>query len=111
MSFPAPACNISVQFEPRMRTFSAIPEPPTWAMLLIGFAGIGFAGYSEASAAAFPSALGPQSSARERPARSSPCHEVLAFVARQGPLGSRRAGPAKLAPSVDTGFLQHGRCC
>ena len=24
---------------------AAIPEPSTWAMLLVGFAGVGFAGY------------------------------------------------------------------
>jgi PEP-CTERM motif len=27
---------------------SAVPEPSTWAMLLIGFAGFGFAGYRRA---------------------------------------------------------------
>ncbi|HEY1886101.1 MAG TPA: PEP-CTERM sorting domain-containing protein [Roseiarcus sp.] len=25
--------------------FSTVPEPPTWAMMLLGFAGLGFAGY------------------------------------------------------------------
>jgi hypothetical protein len=29
---------------------SAIPEPSTWAMMLIGFAGLGFAGYRRAKA-------------------------------------------------------------
>ena len=29
---------------------SAVPEPSTWAMLLIGFAGLGFAGYRRAKA-------------------------------------------------------------
>jgi PEP-CTERM motif len=24
---------------------STVPEPPTWAMMLLGFAGLGFAGY------------------------------------------------------------------
>ncbi|MGP7985334.1 PEPxxWA-CTERM sorting domain-containing protein [Rhodoblastus sp.] len=24
---------------------SAVPEPATWAMMLLGFAGLGFAGY------------------------------------------------------------------
>ena len=30
---------------------SAIPEPSTWAMMLIGFAGLGYAGYRRARAA------------------------------------------------------------
>ena len=30
--------------------FAATPEPSTWAMLLLGFAGIGFAGYRKRSA-------------------------------------------------------------
>jgi hypothetical protein len=30
----------------------AIPEPSTWAMILLGFAGIGFAGYRKAKQAA-----------------------------------------------------------
>ena len=30
--------------------FAATPEPSTWAMLLLGFAGIGFAGYRNRSA-------------------------------------------------------------
>ena len=29
---------------------TAIPEPATWAMMLVGFAGIGFAGYRRARA-------------------------------------------------------------
>ena len=29
-------------------TFSAVPEPSTWAMMLLGFAGLGFAGYRKA---------------------------------------------------------------
>jgi hypothetical protein len=32
-------------------TTSAVPEPSTWAMLLIGFAGLGFAGYRKARSA------------------------------------------------------------
>jgi len=28
---------------------SAIPEPSTWAMMLLGFAGVGFAGYRRRS--------------------------------------------------------------
>jgi hypothetical protein len=39
-----------------MITFSSdpslIPEPSTWAMMLIGFAGLGFAGYRKAKGAA-----------------------------------------------------------
>jgi hypothetical protein len=28
---------------------SAIPEPSTWVMMLVGFAGLGFAGYRRAT--------------------------------------------------------------
>ncbi len=31
-------------------TPGAVPEPSTWAMLLLGFAGLGFAGYRRARA-------------------------------------------------------------
>ena len=30
----------------------AVPEPSTWAMMLVGFAGLGFAGYRRARVAA-----------------------------------------------------------
>ena len=30
---------------------SVVPEPSTWAMMLLGFAGLGFAGYRRASQA------------------------------------------------------------
>jgi hypothetical protein len=33
-----------------------IPEPSTWAMMLIGFAGLGFAGYRRATRASAASA-------------------------------------------------------
>jgi hypothetical protein len=36
--------GLNVQF-----TASAVPEPATWAMMLLGFAGLGFAGYSRTS--------------------------------------------------------------
>ena len=29
-------------------TFAAVPEPSTWAMMLLGFAGLSFAGYRKA---------------------------------------------------------------
>ena len=32
-------------------TLSAVPEPSTWAMMLLGFAGLGFAGYRKARSA------------------------------------------------------------
>ncbi len=31
-------------------SYSAVPEPSTWAMMLLGFAGLGFAGYRRARA-------------------------------------------------------------
>ena len=31
---------------------SVVPEPSTWAMMLVGFAGLGFAAYRRAGAAA-----------------------------------------------------------
>jgi hypothetical protein len=31
---------------------TAVPEPPTWAMMLLGFAGLGFAGYRASRRAA-----------------------------------------------------------
>jgi hypothetical protein len=30
--------------------YSPVPEPSTWAMMLLGFAGLGFAGYRRARA-------------------------------------------------------------
>ena len=32
--------------------YSPVPEPSTWAMMLVGFAGLGFAGYRRARVAA-----------------------------------------------------------
>ncbi len=29
-------------------TYSAVPEPSTWAMMIFGFAGLGFIGYRQA---------------------------------------------------------------
>jgi PEP-CTERM motif len=40
-----PACSESFDI-----TGSAVPEPSTWAMMLLGFAGLGFAGYRRARA-------------------------------------------------------------
>jgi hypothetical protein len=39
-------------------SLTAVPEPATWAMLVLGFAGLGFAGYRRAkkNAAALPAA-------------------------------------------------------
>jgi PEP-CTERM motif len=33
---------------------NAIPEPSTWAMMLLGFAGLGFAGYRAKAKLALP---------------------------------------------------------
>ena len=35
---------------------AVVPEPSTWAMMLLGFAGLGFAGYRHARKARFASA-------------------------------------------------------
>jgi PEP-CTERM motif len=37
--------TVQVNFTVSDNVVTAIPEPSTWAMLLIGFAGIGFAAY------------------------------------------------------------------
>ena len=37
-----------------VREPSAVPEPSTWAMTLLGFAGLGFAGYRQARAGRAP---------------------------------------------------------
>jgi hypothetical protein len=39
------------------RTLAAIPEPSTWAMMLVGFAGLGLAGYRASGRAAVPTSL------------------------------------------------------
>jgi hypothetical protein len=39
------------------RTLAAIPETPTWAAMLVGFASLGFAGYRASGRAAFPTRL------------------------------------------------------
>jgi PEP-CTERM motif len=56
MGFNARPSEISVigvnawqGIEGRMTPASAVPEPSTWVMLLIGFAAIGFAGYRRQS--------------------------------------------------------------
>ncbi len=38
--------------EPNITVFTGTPEPSTWAMMVIGFAGLGFAGYRRAKAKA-----------------------------------------------------------
>ena len=40
---PAYASNYSITYSPEV--YGAVPEPSTWAMMLLGFAGLGFAGY------------------------------------------------------------------
>ena len=48
---PAPAFNAAFSL-----SGSTIPEPSTWAMMLLGFAGLGFAGYRQAKKAGAASA-------------------------------------------------------
>ena len=40
--------EVGGMIETTITQHSAVPEPSTWAMLLIGFAGLGFAGYRKA---------------------------------------------------------------
>jgi len=40
--------EVGGKIETTITQHSAVPEPSTWAMLLIGFAGLGFAGYRKA---------------------------------------------------------------
>jgi hypothetical protein len=37
--------NATAIYDPLQITITSVPEPSTWAMLTIGFAGLGFAGY------------------------------------------------------------------
>ena len=50
--FSVPA-GYSLEFSPGVGNLaSTVPEPPTWAMMLLGFAGLGFAGYRASRARA-----------------------------------------------------------
>lgn len=46
----------AIFIDPASRSDSAAPEPSTWAMLAIGFAGLGFVGYRKAHRTALPAA-------------------------------------------------------
>jgi hypothetical protein len=47
-SFLASNPGYSLVFSSNISLSSSIPESSTWAMLLLGFAGLGFAGYRKA---------------------------------------------------------------
>jgi hypothetical protein len=48
--------SITYEFTPS-GAVGAVPESPTWVMMLFGFAGLGFAGYRRAKAVHAPRAL------------------------------------------------------
>ena len=85
----------------------AVPEPSTWAMMLIGFAGLGFAGYRRARAghatlAAWPASRRHQGLARSvasvssRSARAANVSIALSVVARS--TASVASAAASLGP-------------
>jgi hypothetical protein len=47
LSADARAAGFTVSFQSDFE--ATVPEPSTWAMLLLGFAGLGFAGWRRAS--------------------------------------------------------------
>ena len=53
---PAPAFNAAFSLS------GAVPEPSTWAMMLLGFAGLGFASYRHAKKGRSASAMSPYES-------------------------------------------------
>jgi probable HAF family extracellular repeat protein len=48
---PCPGCQISATLSLAATLSTSAPEPSTWALMLLGFAGLGFAGYRRARAA------------------------------------------------------------
>ena len=75
---------------------SAVPEPATWALMLIGFAGLGVAGYrgSRKSAASVKRSASPLQTLAERrsPHERRFCHSLSRKAMRAGPRSSPVAG-------------------
>jgi hypothetical protein len=46
--------RITVSTSPSFSGVGGVPEPSTWAMMVLGFAGLGFAGYRSRKAASLP---------------------------------------------------------
>ena len=57
---------------------SAVPEPSSWAMMILGFAGVGYLAYRRRNQAAFIVALAGRLAHHERPVNSPFSHHCAA---------------------------------